>query len=153
MFCFFFLSRTLFIDACFFFSEEKKRWAFSGAAMVPEKTCTFRLCTHKHTKNVIALTLRERDVVVYTFQTASVCRLSNTSLLPLTLLKKTLCMGVCFCWHFTLYLLYNCLHDFVFFSLLKTSLAATQVLFFDLHSCSSGWHFYYYTHIYIIIHI
>uniref|UniRef100_A0A224YJT4 Uncharacterized protein n=1 Tax=Rhipicephalus zambeziensis TaxID=60191 RepID=A0A224YJT4_9ACAR len=65
--------------------------------MVPEKTCTFRLCTHKHTKNVIALTLRERDVVVYTFQTASVCRcLSNTSLLPLTLQRILFVWGCIF---------------------------------------------------------
>lgn len=102
--------RILF-DVCFFFffSEDKrKKMGISGAAMVPEKTCTFRLCTHKHTKNVIALTLRERDIVVYTFQTASVCRcLSNTSLLPLTLQKRLFVWSGCsFCWHFALSLFF-----------------------------------------------
>lgn len=93
----------------FFFSEDKrKKMGISGAAMVPEKTCTFRLCTHKHTKNVIALTLRERDIVVYTFRTASVCRcLSNTSLLPLTLQKRLFVWSGCsFCWHFALSLFF-----------------------------------------------
>lgn len=108
-----------------------------SGAMVPEKTCTSRLCTHEHTKNVIALTLRE--TVIYTFQTA-VCRcLSNTSLLPLTL--ETLCVGY-FCWHFASFctIAYN---EFVFIVSRRY-----ESLFFTF-SCS-GCH--YYTHIYIIIY-
>uniref|UniRef100_A0A6G5AG93 Uncharacterized protein n=1 Tax=Rhipicephalus microplus TaxID=6941 RepID=A0A6G5AG93_RHIMP len=137
----------------FFSSPKKKKMGIFGAAMVPEKTCTLRLCTHKHTKNVIALTLRERDVVVYTFQTASVCRLSNTSLLPLTLLKKTLCMGVCFLLAFHFVSFVQLPTRLCVFSFLKHLSPLRKFLFFDLHSCSTGWHFYYYTHIYIIIHI
>lgn len=134
----YFFSLSLFLRILFdvVFPLKKKNMGISGA-MVPEKTCTSRLCTHEHTINVIAPTLRE--TVIYTFQTA-VCRcLSNTSLLPLTL--ETLCVGfflLAFC-----FVLYNRLHEFVFIASRRY-----ESLFFTF-SCS-GCH--YYTHIYIIIY-
>lgn len=109
-----------------------------SGAMVPEKTCTSRLCTHEHTKNVIAPTLRE--TVIYTFQTA-VCRcLSNASLLPLTQ-ETLLCVGF-FCWHFASFC------TIAYTSLFFYRLSPLRKFVFNL-SCS-GCH--YYTHIYITIY-
>lgn len=117
-----FFSLSLFLRILFdvVFPLKKKNMGISGA-MVPEKTCTSRLCTHEHTINVIAPTLRE--TVIYTFQTA-VCRcLSNTSLLPLTL--ETLCVGF-FCWHFASFC------TIAYTSLFLSPLAATKVCFYLL---------------------
>lgn len=154
MFCVFFLSCTLFIDACFFLLRRKKKDGHFRGRQWSLKKLVLSGCVHTNTQKTWLLWLweRERRGGIHIPNSISLSPFKHITFAPDSP-EKTLCMGVCFSWHFTLYLLYNCLHDFVFFSFLKHLSPLRKFLFFDLHSCSSGWHFYYYTHIYIIIHI
>lgn len=134
----YFFSLSLFLRILFdvVFPLKKKNMGISGA-MVPEKTCTSRLCTHEHTINVIAPTLRERQWYTHSKQ-QSVVAFQTRHFCPW--------LSKLFVWGFFVGIL------------LRFVQSPTRVCFYRLSplrkfvftfSCS-GCH--YYTHIYIIIY-
>lgn len=138
----------------FFLLRRKKKMGIFGGGNGPWKNLYFQVVyTQTHKKRDCSDFERERRGGIHIPNSISLSPFKHITFAPDSPEKNSLYGGVfLLAFHFVSFVQLPT-RLCVFFSFLKHLSPLRKFLFFDLHSCSSGWHFYYYTHIYIIIHI